>query len=582
MIDSIFGAYSSDLPQVDIDDFVGLPVSNLPKVPADRTESVRLELAERGKSDLYFLCKVILGYDRLTPHTHLALCKFIQTCPLRRRKIHMPRGHFKTTIFTIGETIRDILNDPDIRILLVASTSRNAERFLSEIRKHFEANEFLRWLYPEVIPSDFNLVTWNNQEITVKRTTFWREPTIDTIGARGNVESRHYSIIRADDLIGRREYESETEMEKTIEWSDGLEALLIDPSYQLDVIGSKWTMSDVYAHIERFYSGDEPPQEIGPYAYIRGEIAVFSRGDKENGQPIFPERFTLRYLNRLQSRNPEFYAAQYANNPIAPGLATFREEWWKTAFREGNEVVVYEPASGRELFRRSIFDLRRFALVDPAVAKNKKKNCRNSMLMIGVAELGRRGKWIFILDSKIGHYSPTEMVDTIYGWDELWKPEFFSVEAVAYQAAIKFWLEDRAEREFLICPSIIEWLPESDVIKDQRIKGLQPFYRAGMIFAVGDHAELKDEFIFHPRAQFRDGLDSLAQGPAYWGGVLDEEVESKSRRREAALLAGLDQTGYGFDITLARQSADWDEEEWLKSFDNTGYGQQPQQRVHWA
>lgn len=545
-----------------------LPLVNMPRTPASASEALRAELAERGRTDLYFFCTVILGYDRLTPHTHMPLCRFIETCRVNRRKIYYPRGHFKTTIFTIGRTIQDIINNPNIRILIVASTSRNAERFLIEIEKHFESNELLRWLYPDVCWADprNEARRWNSQEMEVRRTAFWREPTVDTIGAKGNVESRHYDVIRADDLIGRREYESDEEMSKTCAWTDGLEALLIDPTCQIDVIGSKWRMDDVYAYIEHFYSHDEPPVPIGPWAYMRGELAIFGRSDIEDGAPIFPERFSLAYLNRLRDRTPEFYAAQYAGNPIAPGLSVFRDEWWHTAVQEGNEIVCYGPGD-RELFRTNVWDLHRFGLFDPAVSKNKRKNARNAMLAVGWTDLGRRGKFIFILESRIGHYSPTDAVNNLFEMNDRWRLEFFSVESVAYQAAIKFWVEDRCDREFLPYPSIVEYIPESDVVKDERIKGLQPFFRAGMVWAVGEHPELKEEFIFFPRAAFRDGLDALAQGNRYWGGVMDAEREAAMREREARLLGQLDVTGYGLV-----EPPEWDEDAWLRELDSSGYG----------
>ena len=192
-------------------------------------EDLRERMGELGRTSLFFLCKVILGYKDMNAHVHGPMCNFSdQTLSYLRRLKLMPRTHFKTTVWTIGESIRDIITDPNIRILMIADTSRNAERFLQEVQQHFQFNEVFRWLYTDIIPENFNTVRWSTTEMIVNRSLIAREPTIDAIGALGGSESRHYNIIRADDLITEKAIRSDVEMDKIIDWAGGLESLLID------------------------------------------------------------------------------------------------------------------------------------------------------------------------------------------------------------------------------------------------------------------------------------------------------------------------------------------------------------------
>ena len=275
-------------------------------VPTGATDKVRLELAARGKEDLFFFVKGILGYDRLSPSIHGELCTFLmQTRGFLRRMIQMPRSHFKTTIVTIGSSMQDITLDPNIRILLVASSSTNAKRFLLEIQKHFIMNKMFRWLYTDIIPLEITKARWNADELEVPREVMFREPTIDTIGAKGAVASRHYNRIIGDDIIGEKELHSEIEMEKTIEWASGLESLLISPiEDRIDFVGTRWRMNDVYAAVEQFYGHKNKPVEIGPHAIKVGEIIIYRREAMENGEAVFPEMFSTEFFNRMLRENP--------------------------------------------------------------------------------------------------------------------------------------------------------------------------------------------------------------------------------------------------------------------------------------
>ena len=520
-----------------------------PGIPAQRSESLRSELAEVGRNNLYFLCKGILGYDKLTEHAHGHFCKFLEECTLLRRMTQMPRSHFKTTIQTIGLTIQDVLNDPNIRILLVASSSQNAERFLTEIKNHLRANKIFQWLYPEIIPEDISKVRWNLQEMEVPRDVYWREPTIDTIGARGTVESRHYDIIRADDIIGEKEFNSDVEMSRTIEWSTGLESLLISPSTCLiDFVGTRWKMTDVYAFTENFYSGGEKPVDIGPFAYRKGELGVFRRkARKANGEPMFPELVSREFLDRLQRENPQRYAAQYANDPMAEGLVLFHTDWLRYFTVTGPEssIIQFTDAKGKE-HEVSVWSMERQAFFDPAMAETKKA-CRQALMVVGNVSVDG-SMYFFLLETVIGHYTPTEAVDYILEMDKKWRPDIFSIETIGYQGSIQYWLRERCIAQGLPEPPITPFPPKgvrnSQMSKDERIRGLQPLFRAGQFYIMQGHSEFIEEYTYYPHSTFKDALDALAQGVVYWTNSWDAQAQDEWAEHERKILARIGPDGY--------------------------------------
>src|SRR5574341_508575 len=137
----------------------------------------------KGRTDLAWLCRDVLGYTDVDDTVHGPLISRLQQFPLpsqqefydndefkrgrwrykplkpmlkltgkRRVLILDSRGHLKSTINAVAHTIQWILNYPDVAILLVQSNTEKAELLLGEIKKHFQANARFRALYPEYCP----------------------------------------------------------------------------------------------------------------------------------------------------------------------------------------------------------------------------------------------------------------------------------------------------------------------------------------------------------------------------------------------------------------------------------------------
>src|SRR5713101_8228419 len=68
------------------------------------------ELRRMCKTDLFFLCNTILGYKRLSTNLHGHMAAWTaRTSWEQFREMLLPRSHFKTTFWTIGESIQSAL-----------------------------------------------------------------------------------------------------------------------------------------------------------------------------------------------------------------------------------------------------------------------------------------------------------------------------------------------------------------------------------------------------------------------------------------------------------------------------------------
>lgn len=551
---------------------------NLPDKPENPSDELREQMRHLARTSLYYLAKVVLGYDKLVPHVHMPMCEFVNTVKATRRLKLMPRTHFKTTIWTIALTIQDIIRDCNVTILIVADTSTNASRFMREIQQHFEMNELFRWLFPKLIPKSFNRTVWSQTEMVVPRTRVCREPTVDAIGAMGGIESRHYDIIRPDDLVTEKCIRSDVEMEKLIEWAGGLESLLnSEKTGLIDFTGSRKKKGDLYEIQEKQYGDGFEVQEIGPHATQHGRLAKFWRRDIENGEPIFPEQNSLEFLMRMKKFNPQRYHAQYANSPKGSGLNVFDDEdlrYWRWS-QDGRFIeCVYD---GRMFLRMSPWAGERIVMYDPSRAE-KKGSSQNAIIVL---LKGHPLPFRIVLEAHIGHYLPDKAIELLFKLDKKWKPTVISVEYRGFQGAVKYWVGEKADRDNNPMPPLIQWPPEGSEkaqwAKEEHIKGLQPLTRYNLIWLHPSHTELKEQFEFYPNVRYDDGLDSFSQSLDYWPAMLSEAEMMENAKSERDYLE--DNVGvipiYGkLSEKMAQsgpQKAGWDEQAFLAQIGPGGY-----------
>lgn len=307
--------------------------------PADVRESMRQQLRERCYVDTYFLGKAILGFKDFAPSPHGEMCAAIMLDrrPKAKRRFLglVPRDHFKTSAWTITDSIRRVVKNPDVRILLGNETSTNASHFLRRIQAVWTKNVLFRWLFEETVP-DFGArdTKWSETEMLVKRRGDYPEATIEAIGVGGAVVSRHYNLLKLDDLVGKAAGESPEIMKDTVGWYQYCESLLEDPVHdEIHVIGTRWTHNDLYRWILDNEGGD---------------IEYYFRSCfNADGSALWPARFNVETLERLKRKLGTF---KFSCNPAeAPILMADFSEKRIADVRVGDEVVGFTWGEGGQL-----------------------------------------------------------------------------------------------------------------------------------------------------------------------------------------------------------------------------------------
>lgn len=499
---------ATDLPFLD---------ESIVKLPSD----IREDLAERGRRDLYFFNKAVMGFADMTDDCHGPLCAFADLNPAQFKLFLMPRDHLKTTVLTIGATAQRVVKDPESRTLIANESATNSERFLRAIRQHAESNRVFRALYSDVIPKETRKFRWNDGELDFVRKGHYPEPTIDSVGMTGAATSRHFTHITYDDPISEEAVKSEKVMHDTITRMSAALPLLVDPSkHTIWFVGTRWALHDVYS-VQMKNFGDR--------------MARIVRAAIEDGQPIWPERFSLETLALKRNIMGEYkFSCLMMNNPRNTELQDlnvddFRFWEWTT----DGKVVLYDK-EGLVLDTWELSQLDTTMTVDPAPPDQIAGRDRNAITLVGVSPKNQA----IVLEAWGKQTNPLEVVDKVFEFKKKYGCRVVGIEKATYQMALKYFIRQRAE-QLGIYLNIVPVKPGG---RDKpHIRGLQPLMATGRFFIHATQHILRNEAADYPLGEHDDVLDSLALHLQLFRGQMSLERWAKYSESEKQLLTKIRQ-----------------------------------------
>ena len=278
-------------------------------------------LRERAEKSLFVFAKGILGRTYLTRSLHKPVCTWLQTRPPDRKMLLMPREHCKTTI--VGHALAPHIliqspeNNPyfpgqpgeDQRVTLVGETDQRSKDSLRVIKAAYEQNEILRALWPHRLWDEPAKQSrkWNDNEIILPRREEYPDPSIRAIGVGGAVTGSHPSVLIKDDIATLDAANSVTIMQTAIQWHVASRALINAPGTLEFIIGTRWAVNDVYEYIQT----NDP------------SVEVMVRSVVENGEPIYPEMFSMDKVAQLQKEFGVLFPLLYMNSAADPTLVDF-------------------------------------------------------------------------------------------------------------------------------------------------------------------------------------------------------------------------------------------------------------------
>ena len=416
-----------------------------------------------------FFTGKILGF--INKDFHKEWYSFLEDEKNRQIIILAPRSHAKTTCISINYPLREVINNPNVRIILASNTITQSQSFLREIVANIENNRLLNSVFGNVKPGIPG--KWTEGEIIVKREKMSKDATVSCVGTGGAVLTKRADIIICDDILDTENTSTRDQRKKVKDWFFRVLLPCLEPEGKLIVIGTRWNVQDLYGELLKDKSF---------------QIRKVYKAIKDDGKALWPERWSLeRLLEKKKSAGSLIFGQQYLNVAIDDESALFKHNWIK--FYKPDEI--------------DIKSLDIYGALDPAISKKETADY-SAFVTVGVHK--ESGK-IYVLDVSRGHWTVAEQIQVIFDKYAFFKHEQIGVETVAFQSIIKTEL-DRIGAEKRIYPPTTELKPDRD--KYRRILTLQPYFENGIIVLKENQVNLIDELLTFPAGKNDDCIDALA------------------------------------------------------------------------
>lgn len=503
------------------------PPKDIPRIDdtiASAPEDIRRDLAQAAANNLFLFCKGVLGYNDLTERCHGPLCAWHDENPSRFKLTLIPRGHLKTTCITIGKNLQKVVRNPESRILLANEVASNAQKFLLAIRAHAESNRRFRALYSHIIPIEPKS-SWSQESLTFVRRGVYPTPTLTAMGMTGAMTSQHYTHLNLDDLISEEAVKSQLVMQDVITRISKLFSLMDDPGHDtIDLVGTRWAFYDVYTYfMERF--GDK--------------LARFIRAAIEDGEPIWPERFSLETLADIRN-DPHMgeynFSCQYMNNPRNTEVQNFNVKdlkFWRMGSDE--ETVVLYDYHGEIEKVLPLDELDITTTVDVRYGE-KLDSDRDAIVTCGTTTEGDA----IVLDTYGKRSDPLQVVAHLIHLLKRFNVRCIGVQKVGYEMSLKYHLQAECERQGVYA-NVVPVKPGGPA--KSHIRGLQPIAATGHLYILPTQHILRTELSEYPLGQHDDVADALALQLQLWRGLLSPDRMRRYKESEARLLRSLDGRG---------------------------------------
>lgn len=500
-------------------------------------EIALLQIAERCKSDLFFLCKYVLGYDIIEPFTHGQLAaatrplmfwkdkeranaieypsdfgrteeegmpteeekaafyaevqKFIpgdtyavgdkQQLSLHQLLALMPRGTLKTSMVTIGLTCQFFLNYSEERVLIDSETVTKASNFLAEIKGHFEGNDLYRKLFFVtwgVMPQPKNKAArWSNSALELAhRKTARKEASIEVSGVDVTKNGMHYDLIIFDDLHSEINTATKEQIEKVINHFK-LSYSLLDPGCPVMVVGTRWTYTDLYQYII--------DERKASFNFITRSARSAS------GELLYPSRLTDEFLEEQRHGQGSYiFSCQYMNDPVDSETAKFRREWFQRKLMEEVEGIP----------------MNWYLTIDPG---GDGPNSDFAAFVISGMDYQSNLYVRYIIKAKLTN---GQIVMKTFELFRKFNPKRIVVETLASQGkSIEYTYKEKMRELGVWLP--IQYISGRNKSKVERIELLAPKYEFGQVFHIKECpqiTELEDELVHFPKAKYDDVSDAFA------------------------------------------------------------------------
>ena len=456
---------------------------DIARIPED--EEYRQALRWRMQTDLFWLTKFVLGYDKVTEQDHREVANvFIEKDPrkpieqqsrVRRRMLILPRKTYKTT-FNIADSVQWILGFPDVAVMaMTASNSPDsplADAFVAEVASHFICTDYsprkpLHLCFPEhIIPK----MPKAGEFTTPARTRFRRDPTVKGVSIEQSLSGWHPDVMKSEDIQDNRNSQTAFALNK-VRKNFYLNLKMLGEGGYVDITGTRYGPMDLYG--DMIAKAGEETILLWKPAYIRRPHALGLDDDDLTEADVilqFPEQLSWEFLRSEKDLDPETFWTQYMNVAEGNFIPTFPIE----------KLHAAKVRSDHQRESNKVYVAWRFEYAD----------CKNAAGAVGIEDQGR----MTIVEVMRGQWPPSGLARRVVAMLKRWETHKVEIESTPGAQTMAQHIQNEAlEAHWRVEITWTEFL-QDDTARALAIKSAEPHLLAGRLLFTDNIASLQEIF----------------------------------------------------------------------------------------
>lgn len=201
--------------------------------------------------------------------------------------VNTPPEHAKSTTLTVNYVVWRIVQDPNVRILLISKTQDMAKKFLLSIKERLaESETYLDLQQAFGPPGGFaeGAASWTADRIYVAgRTAGEKDPTVQAVGIGGHIYGSRCDLAIMDDCVDHTNHQ---QFAQQIDWiQNQVGSRVADAGGRMLLIGTRMNTVDLYSEILKaeYYA-----EGVSPWTYLTQPAVLEYAEDPERWVTLWP------------------------------------------------------------------------------------------------------------------------------------------------------------------------------------------------------------------------------------------------------------------------------------------------------
>jgi hypothetical protein len=216
----------------------------------------------------------------------------------------------KSQSVSVARTLWELGRDPTLRFAIVSNTSGMAVKIANQIGKYIRESEELHRVFPHLQPD--TSMPWNSEQLTVKRPTLSKDPSVNTLGIGSNTQGARIDRAILDDVLNRENTRTKYMRDETQDWYLKTIPGRMTGRGRIIGVGNAWNPDDLYHRLvkNRRWRGFKFPIV------------------KRDGTSAWPERWPMaRIEQRKQELGPLESKSQLMCEALDDATSRFKKDW---------------------------------------------------------------------------------------------------------------------------------------------------------------------------------------------------------------------------------------------------------------